>query len=69
MGRALLKLRNCCYDLACDILTFLGTDGILNTHLKKLTKSETLMLTPNQAPEFSGLFANTALSDFCMALP
>lgn len=27
-----------------------------------------LMLTPNQAPKFSGLLASAALSDFCAAL-
>lgn len=68
MGKALLKLSKCCYDLASEILTSLGTDGILNTQLKKLTESETLMLIPNQAPKFSGLFASIALSDFSMAL-
>lgn len=56
VGKALLNLGRCCYDLASEILTFLGTDGMLNPQLKKLTESETLVLIPNQAPKFSGPF-------------
>lgn len=69
VGKALLKLSKCRHDLACEILTFLGTDGILHTPLKKLTESDALMLTPNRAPKSGGLFAKIALSDFCVALP
>lgn len=68
VGKALPKLSKCWCDLAGEILTFLGIDGMLNTRIKKLSESETLMLIPNQAPKFSALFVNIALSGFCVAL-
>lgn len=61
MGKALQELRNCCSGLVCEMFHFLRTGGILNPQLKTHR-------TPNQAPEFSGLFASAARSDFWVAL-